>query len=176
MNTRNSSLPRSQESNGSIDDSLPTMQDERGRNQQPGGSNGNATVAEADTNDQTPDRIHTESRQHKKASNALIQMRALSKSRRPVRGGNAKGEFHRTYRSHYNMFNPNAKRRKGKDTVCNRTVRKDEIARMCPLDDNTTVTCPFCHSYDENASPPCECKYCDHIRGQNSDIRTQVDL
>jgi len=77
---------------------------------------------------------------------------------------------------HYNMFNPNAKRRKRKDTVCNRTVRKDEIARICPLRDNTSVTCPFCHSYDENASPPCECKYCDHIRGQNSDTRTQVNV
>ena len=93
MHTRNSSLPQSQETNGSIDDSLGAMQDERGRNQQPGGSNDNSTAAEADSNNQTSESIPTESRKRKKASNAVI-----------------------------------------------------------------------------------ECKYCDHIRGQNSYTSTQVDL
>ena len=119
MHTRNSSLPQSQETNGSIDDSLGAMQDERGRNQQPGGSNDNSTAAEADTNNQTPESIPTESRKRKKASNAVIQMRALSKSRIPGRGGNAKGEFHQTYCSWYNRY---------KSFVTTEADNRDELA------------------------------------------------
>ena len=76
---------------------------------------------------------------------------------------------------HYKMFKTGIKRRKRKLTVCDRTLQKDEIARTCSLHGNISITCPFCHPYDANASPPCDCNYCNYMRGV-VESRAQIDL
>lgn len=76
---------------------------------------------------------------------------------------------------HCDMFRQNVKRRKKKNLQSTKMGRANTMARECAIHGDTVVTCPFCHSFDANASPPCNCSNCHHMRATNESI-TEVDL